>query len=671
MLVAACVGFSYRCCSRRRSIIKRTNPRHLYLFNDLLLVAKDDSRGKLSFKAALPLADIVLRDARGLSVSEDGHEPPPFSWEIAGPDKTLLFYAEDAAQKEEWFRAIGDAITAHNEATDPESCTALGWRHRRVQGTLWSAAVMNDSAVAERLLLTLDEDEEVGSARANRIDADGMVALHYAAALGHEEIINLLLANGADKEAMDRDLRTPLHHAIAARKVSSTTVLCDNEADVRAADVQHRTALHMLAERSGNTVPTDIALMQLLTTWGANCTELDMRGFSPLHSAARAGSAPAVRALLEGGAKVNHRVGEESDEFRGATALHIACSTGGAVGADVISALLQHGANPNAPDPGGSTPLQLVLSVLQADAAERASASVSGDTAVPPPPPPGAEAGEPPLHVRATEACKVLVSLGARTDVAGQGGKPPAAYIAELGLTSLASQLEPAAAAFRERTYPRGSVLGGLPHHRVGSTMQPDSASPHCVFCVTKWSFSNRRHHCRSCGALCCGACSSKKWPLRDVSKKGSAADREPARVCDGCFNRMADELAASNARVAAARAPKPPSATGGAGGGGGSPGAGAADSDEARRAALLGGASSAATEPRSREAQVSGDVAGVQKTMSEAGDELNKRGEKLASLAEKTARMNQEAEDFAEGARRLREQAEAREKRSRWGGLF
>jgi len=51
---------------------------------------------------------------------------------------------------------------------------------------------------------------------------------------------------------------------------------------------------------------------------------------------------------------------------------------------------------------------------------------------------------------------------------------------------------------------------------------------------------SNRRHHCRACGILCCDNCSSKrlKLPLTSGSRvsKGKA---EGERVCDSCFNRL------------------------------------------------------------------------------------------------------------------------------------
>ena len=42
-----------------------------------------------------------------------------------------------------------------------------------------------------------------------------------------------------------------------------------------------------------------------------------------------------------------------------------------------------------------------------------------------------------------------------------------------------------------------------------------------------------RRHHCRNCGGVFCGKCSSKRVPTVRLKIK------EPVRVCDECFERL------------------------------------------------------------------------------------------------------------------------------------
>jgi hypothetical protein len=83
----------------------------------------------------------------------------------------------------------------------------------------------------------------------------------------------------------------------------------------------------------------------------------------------------------------------------------------------------------------------------------------------------------------------------------------------------------------------------------------PDDASAACLACGAKWaSFGlfapsgRSRHHCRSCGRLVCGACSTHRAVVGAAAARSSdsapavaaAAESEVAkermRVCDDCF---------------------------------------------------------------------------------------------------------------------------------------
>ncbi|XP_042219174.1 pleckstrin homology domain-containing family F member 2-like isoform X10 [Homarus americanus] len=61
----------------------------------------------------------------------------------------------------------------------------------------------------------------------------------------------------------------------------------------------------------------------------------------------------------------------------------------------------------------------------------------------------------------------------------------------------------------------------------------PDSETQVCMHCKkTQFTLINRRHHCRKCGKVVCGPCSSKKVILTHQSNK-------PLRVCLTCHDEM------------------------------------------------------------------------------------------------------------------------------------
>ena len=67
------------------------------------------------------------------------------------------------------------------------------------------------------------------------------------------------------------------------------------------------------------------------------------------------------------------------------------------------------------------------------------------------------------------------------------------------------------------------------------------------MLCVSKFGYFGR-HHCRSCGILCCQLCSSKRLSLVFPSEKKTGE-----RLCDGCFNRLTAEAEARMFAVAKA----------------------------------------------------------------------------------------------------------------------
>ena len=70
----------------------------------------------------------------------------------------------------------------------------------------------------------------------------------------------------------------------------------------------------------------------------------------------------------------------------------------------------------------------------------------------------------------------------------------------------------------------------------------PAHLSISCSICRVSFGFFTRRHHCRACGALCCGTCSRQRAQLQ-----GWAFAR---RVCDPCSQVQLRTAAAAQPRT-------------------------------------------------------------------------------------------------------------------------
>ncbi|XP_018392394.1 PREDICTED: lateral signaling target protein 2 homolog [Cyphomyrmex costatus] len=58
----------------------------------------------------------------------------------------------------------------------------------------------------------------------------------------------------------------------------------------------------------------------------------------------------------------------------------------------------------------------------------------------------------------------------------------------------------------------------------------PDNDAPRCMACQAGFTVVRRRHHCRNCGKVFCGRCSSNNVPLPHFGHT------KPVRVCNRCF---------------------------------------------------------------------------------------------------------------------------------------
>jgi hypothetical protein len=74
----------------------------------------------------------------------------------------------------------------------------------------------------------------------------------------------------------------------------------------------------------------------------------------------------------------------------------------------------------------------------------------------------------------------------------------------------------------------------------------PDCDAQACYECDMPFTFMRRRHHCRSCGQVCCASCA----PLT------KASDKKYKRLCKGCKYQMESPSTSAPSDVSTAKSP-------------------------------------------------------------------------------------------------------------------
>jgi len=199
-------------------------------------------------------------------------------------------------------------------------------------------------------------------------DEAQMSPLHVAARHQNVDILRLLIHKGAEIDAVDIDGDTPLTHSIWIRcnypwlydDYEAIQVLIDANADVKINPRNEGTPLHDAAH-----FKHQIELMDLLLNKGVVIDALDVTGRTPLNRAIRANNTHAVRELLEWDASPNQCIDPSAnkpdfpvcgliDDL--STPLHQAAIYDGFC---VIATLVRFGADLDALDKNGYTPLEL------------------------------------------------------------------------------------------------------------------------------------------------------------------------------------------------------------------------------------------------------------------------------------------------------------------------
>jgi hypothetical protein len=379
---------------------------------------------------------------------------------------------------------------------------------------------------------------------------------------------------------------------------------------------------------------------------GVNLNRFDISGATPLHECSARNLSLSIQTLVSAGADVNTKHGRS-----GLTPLQLACSNA-EPNAETVRSLLDKGACPNWKDTNKRTAFDLVLH-------SRELKGQSGDTSNP-------------VGLRQTvdEVQEfVLERLPALLEIVKKGGRYTPEGIAMLR-PSFQDMINETQKAWKDAGEPE-NFLDYVKSQRdeafLPKSWTADSASAACLLCLDKFSMSNRRHHCRSCGVLCCDACSSKRLRLRPSAtspKDSNAAKKfEPERACDSCFNRLVFEyyqwcLTLARLRREQQRYEQR-----------------MAEERTMQRTGSTGAASGASSSTNGMRRNTSsqqlfnnnGDLSPVSMTaqpmqaMSEAMRNLEERGERLQQAAERSEEMRVAASEFRSMTRQLLNQQQTR----------
>jgi len=201
-----------------------------------------------------------------------------------------------------------------------------------------ATALAADPAAVYRAI-RMNDLAAVRTMDANTKDDHGVTALMYAASAGSAEAMKLLLDKGADAKATNQFGSTALMWSVT--DIAKVRMLLDHGADVKAVSKQGRTALQLAALSDHS---AEIA--KLLLAKGADPKAVDGMGMTTLNAATLGNDTATIRMMVDAGVDVN-AAGNlmAADAIVGETPLQNAVYNGNV---EAVKLLLSKHANVNA-----------------------------------------------------------------------------------------------------------------------------------------------------------------------------------------------------------------------------------------------------------------------------------------------------------------------------------
>ena len=317
------------------AMIQHSSKRYAILLNDVLLITSQEGGSdwglmsggdKLTLHQVLPLDEMGLLDLRLVDADED-----PCAFEIITRDRSYVLSAESESDKSIWLEELEAAIFSIKAPISPKK---IGWQLEIGRGTIWSSAAYGDVDMLRRRMQ--DKAVEV----IDETDETGMNPLHWAAAFGQTEAAEVLLDAGCDVDSLNGGLNSALLIAAAMGHAEIVYLLVNRGADVYLRNLKDFDCMYMAVLFGGfsGDLHDEIALMKRK---GLDVNQRDASGATPLHACANRSVARPIQVLVDCGADVNLK-----HERSGLTPLQISC-TCPHPDAETVRSLLEKGAHPN------------------------------------------------------------------------------------------------------------------------------------------------------------------------------------------------------------------------------------------------------------------------------------------------------------------------------------